>query len=105
MEKGEPARAEAPTLCTKLIALGAGLASQNLQPRDELPFCEATSGRIWQSGQARGIGERARLRKSRRVVKEKLTKKTEPEQAGSGTIRSAPLGSKVGEPGRRLTKC
>jgi len=40
----------------------------------------------------------ARLPKRARVVGERLTKKTEPEGARAGAIRSAPFGSKVGSP-------
>ena len=65
------------------------------------PALKVFWSRQWRDG--RREGERTRLPRSRRVVIERLTKKTEPEGAGSGIIRSAPFGSKVGEPGHRLT--
>lgn len=58
--------------------------------------------RRWRDG--RRVGDRARLPKPARVVKERLTKNTEPEGAGSGAIRSAPFGSKIGKPEHRLTR-
>src|SRR4051794_38001750 len=47
----------------------------------------------WWDG--RNVGERTRLPKRARVVKEGLTNKTEPEGARAGDVRSAPFGSKV----------
>ena len=44
----------------------------------------------------RKAGERARWPRPARVIKERLTKKTEPEGARTGSLQSAPFGSKVG---------
>jgi len=60
------------------------------------PALKVFWSRLWRDG--RRVGERARLRKSTRAVIERLTKKSELEGAGSGAIRSAPFGSKVGKP-------
>ena len=51
------------------------------------PALKVFWSRQWREG--RGVGERARLLKSTRVVIERLTKKTEPEGAGRET--SGPL--------------
>ena len=73
----------------------------SLELNERGPALKVFWSRLWRDG--RRVGERARLPKSTRVVIKRLTKKTEPEGAGSGIIRSAPFGSKVGEPGHRLT--
>src|SRR5262249_50302253 len=66
------------------------------------PALKVFWSRCWRDG--RRVGESARLPKSARGVEERLTKKTEPEGAGSGIIRSAPFGSKVGQTAHRLRR-
>ena len=51
----------------------------------------------------RRAGGRARLPEPARVVIERLTKKTEPEGAKAGAVRSAPFGSKL-RPARHQPK-
>jgi len=66
------------------------------------PALKVFWSRRWRDG--RRVGEHARLPKRARVVMERWTKKTEPEGAGPGAIRSAPFGSKVGQPEHQLNQ-
>ena len=57
----------------------------SLELNERGPALNVFWSRRWRDG--RGVGERARLPKSTRVVIEWLTKKTEPEGAGQETSR------------------
>jgi hypothetical protein len=74
----------------------------SLQLNERGPALKVFWSRLWRDG--RRVGERARLPKRACVVVERLTKKTEPEGAGSGAIQSAPFGSKIGKPKHQLIK-
>jgi hypothetical protein len=65
----------------------------SLELNERGPALKVFWSRPWRDG--RRAGERARLPKPARVVRERLTKKTEPEGARVGAIRSAPFGSKL----------
>ena len=72
----------------------------SLELSERGPALKVFWSRRWRDG--RGVGERARLPKSTRMVIEWLTKKTEPEGAGQET--SGPLLSvrNMGQPGHQL---
>ena len=67
----------------------------SLQLNERGPALKVFWSRRWRDG--RRVGERTRLPKPARVVLERLTKKTEPEGARAGAVRSAPFGSKFGQ--------
>ena len=65
------------------------------------PALKVFWSRQWRDG--RRAGGRTHLPKGTRVVRKRLPKKTEPEGARAGAIRSAPFGSKWGQPGHPPT--
>jgi hypothetical protein len=71
----------------------------SLELNERGPALKVFWSRRWRDGRRAGGG--ARLPKARRVVRERLPKKTEPEGARAGAVQSAPFGSKDGQPGHQ----